>query len=90
MQQAEFSSIITDSIGLHARPAAITVNEANKFQSEIKIFSNGAEANLKSIMNVLALAIRYQQEFKVVAKGPDAQAAVEAVEQTMRTNKLIS
>lgn len=48
---------VIDSTGIHARPAAVLVQTAGKFESEITIKFNAKTANLKSIMGVMSLGI---------------------------------
>jgi catabolite repression HPr-like protein len=65
--------------GLHARPAALFVQEANKFQSEIFIEKNEKVVNAKSIMGVMSLAISTGSEIAISAQGADAELAVRAL-----------
>ncbi len=71
--------IITDPVGLHARPTTLLVNEASKFAAESKIMVDGKEANLKSIMGVMSLGIANGAEFTIETEGSDADAAMEAI-----------
>ena len=79
---------IVDPVGLHARPATLLVNEATKFASDAKIMVGEKEANLKSIMGVMALGVSTNQEFSVICDGPDAEAAVEAISKVIVDAKL--
>ncbi len=65
--------------GLHARPAAILVKEANGFSSDINIVVNGNPTNAKSIMGLMALGLKKDAEFTIAANGEDEQAAVDAL-----------
>ena len=85
----EFKAKIIDSIGLHARPAAKITQVATKFKSDIKILANGKEANLKSIMSVMALGVKTNEEITVVTKGSDEKKAIEQIEKIMKDSKLI-
>ncbi len=86
---AKFTAKITDPVGLHARPASITVSAASKFDSEIKIEANGKSGNLKSIMNIMALGVKQGDEITISAEGADAEAAVVEIEKIMKENNLI-
>ncbi len=86
---AKFTAKITDPVGLHARPASITVSAASKFDSEIKIEANGKSGNLKSIMNIMALGVKQGDEITITAEGSDADAAVVEIEKIMKGNNLI-
>lgn len=65
--------------GLHARPAALFVQEANKFNSEIFVEKNEKRVNAKSIMGVMSLAISSGTEIAISAEGVDAELAVRAL-----------
>lgn len=67
---------ITNSSGLHARPAAIFVQIANKFSSDISITKGNQTVNGKSIMGILMLAAERGSEVKLKASGEDAERAV--------------
>ena len=45
-----FTYVITDRVGIHARPAGIVVKAAQKFQSEIMVFRGDAQADAKKLM----------------------------------------
>ncbi len=86
---AQFTAKITDPVGLHARPASATVSVASKFDSEIKIETNGKSGNLKSIMNIMALGVKQGDEITISAEGSDADSAIAEIEKSMKENNLI-
>ena len=61
--------------GLHARPAALFVQEANKYSSEIFV-EKMIKVNAKSIMGIMSLAISSGTEVYISAEGADAEQAV--------------
>lgn len=65
--------------GLHARPAALFVQEANKFSAEIFVEKDDKKVNAKSIMGIMSLAISTGTEITISAEGPDAAGAVDAL-----------
>lgn len=81
--------VITDPVGLHARPASLVVQEANKFNSEIFIEFNGNKANLKSIMSVMAMGVKTGEEIEIQADGEDAAEAISSIKSAMEQNNLI-
>lgn len=85
---AEQTFTITDQAGIHARPATMLVQAASKFNSDITLEANGKTVNLKSIMGVMSLAIQQNAQIKVVASGDDADQAVTAIGETLRTQGL--
>lgn len=86
---AKFTAKIIDPIGLHARPASELTKIASTFTSEIKIISNGKEGNAKSIMNIMALGIRKDNEITIEAIGSDAEEAIERIQSELIKLKLI-
>lgn len=65
--------------GLHARPAALFVQEANKFSAEIFVEKDDKKVNAKSIMGIMSLAISSGTEIGISAEGTDAEQAVRAL-----------
>ncbi|TCP69594.1 HPr family phosphocarrier protein [Baia soyae] len=65
--------------GLHARPAAYFVQEANKYASQVFIEKEGRKVNAKSIMGVMSLAVAKGTEIVISAEGIDEEKAVEAL-----------
>lgn len=80
---AEKKLIIRHKQGLHARPAAIFVQIANKFESAISVRKNGQEVNGKSIMGILMLAAEKDSQIYIRAEGADAKKAVEALSELL-------
>jgi phosphocarrier protein len=70
---------ITNSLGLHLRPADKFVKLALQFQAEIRVHYNGNEFNGKSILDLTTLAAECGSRLELEAQGPDAVAAVEAL-----------
>ena len=71
---------IQNQLGLHARPAALLVETANRFQSEITLQKGKQKVNAKSIMGVLMLAAGPGSKVTVRVVGPDAEKAMAAIE----------
>ena len=72
--------MITDELGIHARPAAIIAQTANKFESEISIGRDDALVNAKSIMGVITMAAGYNTTLKMIVEGSDESEAASAIE----------
>lgn len=65
--------------GLHARPAAIFVQEANKFASEVFIEFQTKRINAKSIMGIMSLSLKPNSEILLEAVGTDEEMAIAAL-----------
>lgn len=75
----EATIIILNKLGIHVRPAALIVQLASKFESEIKLTKDGVEVDAKSIMGVMMLAAGMGSKLKITAKGRDEKEAVAAL-----------
>ena len=58
--------------GLHARPAAIFVQHAKEFRSQITVAKNDKTVNAKSILSVLTLGAEQGDQVLLVDNGEDA------------------
>jgi phosphocarrier protein len=72
--------VVKNKQGLHARPAALFVQIANKFSSEIIVQKGGQEVNGKSIMGIMMLAAGRGSRIVIKANGDDAEQAVAELE----------
>ncbi len=62
---------VINKMGIHARPAAMIVRVANKFQSEVYVERDGDLVNGKSIMGLMMLAAGRGSKLKFIASGED-------------------
>ncbi len=75
--------------GLHARPAALFVQTANKFSSAIKVknlTADGKFVDAKSIIMVLTLGVMKDHEIVIQTEGADAESALEALKSLIEGN----
>lgn len=72
---------VLNRAGIHARPAALIAQTANKFTSEVTIEKDSASVNAKSIMGVITMAAGYNTQLILKADGADEKEAVEAITQ---------
>ena len=77
MIEKEF--VIPNKLGLHARPAALFVQEAAKYRSSILVNKDGLEINGKSVMGLMLLAAECGARLKIKTEGPDEAQAMEAL-----------
>ena len=75
--------IIKNKQGLHARPAALFVQIANKFTCDINVSKDDQEINGKSIMGILMLAAEKGSRIRLKAEGEDAQDAIQELEKLL-------
>ncbi len=67
---------ITNKLGLHARPAAMVVQAASKFKSEIRFIRDELVVNGKSILSVMTLAAEKGSTIKIRVEGEDEEKAL--------------
>jgi phosphotransferase system HPr (HPr) family protein len=70
---------ITNSLGLHLRPADKFVKLALQYQADIRVHYNGNQFNGKSILDLTTLAAECGTRLELEARGPDATEAVKAL-----------
>ncbi|MEW8977793.1 MAG: HPr family phosphocarrier protein [Symbiobacterium sp.] len=82
----ERQAVIRSKSGLHARPAARVVKEANRFRSQVELVTQGKAVSLKSLISVLSLGLNQGAEVTVRASGPDEVEAAEGLAQLLETD----
>ena len=70
---------VGNRLGLHARPAALFVQTASRFQSQIRVIKDDQEVDGKSIMGLMVLAAETGSRIRIVAEGTDEIAALDAL-----------
>ena len=70
---------VKNRAGIHARPAAMIAQLANKFASEVSIEKDSTTVNAKSIMGVITMAAGYNTVLILRAEGPDEKQAVQSI-----------
>jgi len=78
--------VLTNEIGLHARPAAMLVKCAARFKCQVSVAVRNKSANAKSIMSVLTLGAVKGDELIITAEGADEEACIEALKRLAASN----
>ena len=76
---------VKNRAGIHARPASLIAQTANKFSSEITLEKDEIEVNAKSIMGVITMAAGYNTTIVLKVSGEDEQEALAAIERLFET-----
>lgn len=87
MKRVERKIKVNNKQGLHARPAAMFVQIANKFDSAIKVQKDSEVVNGKSIMGILMLAAEKDSEIIIIAEGNDSEEAVNELEVLLNSDE---
>jgi phosphotransferase system HPr (HPr) family protein len=77
---------VKNKLGLHARPAAIFVQTANRFKSEIEVIKGRQKVNGKSIMGIMTLAAGMGTAITIHISGEDEEAAMHELEHLFENN----
>lgn len=77
--------IIQNTTGLHARPAGLLAKEAMKCSSDVKMIVGDKSIQVKSILNIMAAAIKCGTEVELQCDGPDEEAELEHLTKLIET-----
>ena len=69
----EFTYVIKDEIGIHARPAGNLVKVLKDTKSNVRIECKGKRADAKKIFPLLSLAVKCNDEIKITIDGEDEE-----------------
>ena len=81
-----FKYVITDPVGIHARPAQTLVADAKKYASKITIECNGKSAGATSLIKLMSLGIKQGDEITVKVEGEDEDKVAEQLEAFLKEN----
>ena len=70
---------ITNSVGLHARPATFFIQKANEYKSSIWVEKEERRVNAKSLLGILSLGITQGSAIRIIADGGDEEVAVKGL-----------
>jgi phosphocarrier protein HPr len=82
----ETTLTINHKVGLHARPAALFIQTAKQFDSNITVTHGEREANAKSILSMLTLGADQGAVITIHAEGEDAEQALAALKALVEDN----
>lgn len=81
-----FNYIITDEVGIHARPAGMLVKEAKKYAASITIVKGEKKADARKLMVLMGLGVKCGEEVTVEVEGEDEETAAAAMETFFKEN----
>ena len=82
----EFTYIIKDEIGIHARPAGLLAKAAKECVAKITLTANGKTVEATKLMAVMGLGVKQGTEVVICAEGADEDAAITKMEAFMNAN----
>ena len=81
-----FEYVITEPIGIHARPAGMLNKEARKYKSAITVHRGEKSANVLRLMALMQLGVKCGETVKVTVEGEDEETVAPIIEEFFRTN----
>ena len=76
---------ITNSIGLHARPATFFIQKENAYKSSVWVEKDDRRVNAKSLLGVLSLGIAQGMTILLIADGQDEEDALNGLSELINT-----
>lgn len=71
--------VITNTSGLHARPATFFIHKALSYKSSVWVEKGDRKVNAKSLLGVLSLGIAQGMTVTLIADGDDENAAIDGL-----------
>ena len=82
----ERTVVINNRAGLHARPAALIVKTASKFESKITFSHNNNIVNGKSMMGIMLLGATHKSKISIIIEGKDEEKAIDEILKIFENN----
>lgn len=81
-----FNYVITDEVGLHARPAGLLAKEAKNYASKITLEAGGKSAEATKLMAIMAMGVKQGTEVTVTVEGDDEDVAAAGMQKFFEEN----
>ena len=83
----QFQYVITDPVGIHARPAGLLVKAAKALDSTVTVEEVGGKSSAATkLMAVMGLGVKGGDTVTVTVEGGNEEASLQAMEQFFREN----
>lgn len=80
-------AIVANPKGLHLRPAGLLAQVAGQYRSKIVVIKDGLSVDARSLLDLITLVATAGSELTITAEGEDAEAAVNAIVEFLRTDQ---
>ena len=77
--------LVSNELGLHARPAALVAQTAQKYAAQVSLHASDQQVDAKSILDILSLAAAKGTMLTIRSRGSDAKECVTAIAGLVRT-----
>ncbi len=81
-----FNYVITDEVGIHARPAGELAKKAKSLSSKVTVSCNGKSADATKLMMLMSLGVKKGMEVTVTVEGDNADADGAVMEEFFKSN----
>ena len=82
----QFNYVITDEVGLHARPAGLLVKQAKGAGAKITLSCNGKSADATNLMAIMSMGVKKGMEVQVSVEGDNEDAVAAEMEEFFKAN----
>ncbi|MBD5525829.1 MAG: HPr family phosphocarrier protein [Lachnospiraceae bacterium] len=82
----EFTYVITDAEGIHARPAGELVKLAKEYSCAVSVIKDGKKVDAKKLFGLMGLGVKQGMEITVQTEGDDEEAASAALDKFLHEN----
>ncbi len=83
----QFTYVIEDKNGIHARPAGLLAKKAAEYSSKITLIKDNKQADTRRIMMLMALGIKCGDQVDIVVEGEDEDVAVSEIKKFLNENR---
>lgn len=83
----QFTYVIEDKNGIHARPAGLLAKKAAEYGSKITLIKDNKRADTRRIMMLMALGIKCGDQVDIVVEGEDEDVAVSEIKKFLNENR---
>ena len=82
----EFKYVITDKLGIHARPAGLLAKTAASFECNVKIIAGEREVDARRLLSLMKLGAKQNDEIIIRCDGPDEDDAIKKLSAFLEEN----
>ncbi len=82
----KFVYVLTDPLGIHARPAGLLVKKAAEYRSKVLVRKDEKTADASKLFSLMSLAAKCGHEIEFIIEGEDEVAAAKALEEFVTFN----
>ena len=83
----EFSYVIKDALGIHARPAGMLAKKAKSYaDTTVTISANGKSVNAGQLMKLMGLGVKQGTEVTIACEGANEEEAAAGIKQFLEEN----